>query len=436
MATKVIMPKAGMAMEEGIVVAWLKKAGDAIAIGEPIAEIETDKAVMELEAEVAGSLLAIVRGAGEHVAVTEVIAWIGAPGEPVPASVGGTGTGTGTPKAPVAGEGPGKAAAKVTEAAPAAEYPFGKPATPAARRVAAEAGVDIESLSVPAGGAIHAGDVSRHIRKDATPLASRIAQAAGIDPSTLPHPEGARARKADAEAAVGSAVGSRVEDRHVPFTNIQRITGERLARSHAEIPAVTVFAVADATGFLKVREEVNAAGDLKISVNDLALRACAKALAANPRANAVLDGKGLLLKGGINIGIAVATDSGLLVPTLRDADRLPLAELSRRARDLAERARAHRLRPDELDGGTFTITNIGMYGVTSFTPIINQPQVGILGIGAIEDRLALDAAGLPVARKALHLSFTFDHRALDGAEASSFIKAVKDLVEAPLLILV
>ncbi len=432
MATKVIMPKAGMAMEEGTVVAWLKKVGDAIKIGEPIAEIETDKAVMELEAEVAGSLIAVVRGAGEHVAVTEVIAWIGAPGEKPPES--GAAVKAASPAVSATGAA-GKSAVQVQETA-VTDFPAGKPATPAARRVAAEAGIDIESLSVPAGGAIHADDVRRHIRKDATPLASRIAQAAGIDPSTLPRPDGERARKADADAAIGAAIGDRTEDRHVPFTTIQRITGERLTRSHAEIPAVTVFAVADATGFLKVREELNAAGELRISINDFVLRACAKALSANPRANAVLDGNGLLLKGCINIGVAVATDSGLLVPTLRDADRLPLSELSRRARDLAERARAHRLRPDELDGGTFTITNIGMYGVTSFTPIINQPQVGILGIGAIEDRLALDAAGLPVARKALHLSFTFDHRALDGAEASSFIKAVKDLIEAPLLSLV
>jgi pyruvate dehydrogenase E2 component (dihydrolipoamide acetyltransferase) len=150
----------------------------------------------------------------------------------------------------------------------------------------------------------------------------------------------------------------------------------------------------------------------------------------------VVDGDGLLLKGDVDIGIAVATDAGLLVPTLRNADRLALADLSLRARDLAERARSRRLRPDELEGGTFTISNIGMYGVTGFTPIINQPQVGILGIGAIEERLALDGNGAPVVRKALHLSFTFDHRALDGAESATFLKAVKTLIETPLLILI
>ena len=413
MATKVIMPKAGMAMEEGTIVTWLKKVGDTIALGEPIAEIETDKAAMELEAELSGTLIAIVREEGEHVNVTEVIAWIGKPGEMPPAD----------------------AAPKAQPAQVAAPSPSGKPATPSARRLASEAGISIASVPVPESGAIHADDVLRYIRKDATPLAARMAEAAGIEASTLPRPEGGRARKADAEAAILARAPAR-EDRRIPFTPIQRITGERLSRSHAEIPAVTVFAVADATDFLRLREEVNTAGGLKVSINDLILRACAKALVANPRANAVLDGDGLLLKAEVNIGIAVATEAGLLVPTLRNADRLALADLSLQARDLAERARTRRLRPEELEGGTFTISNIGMYGVTGFTPIINQPQVGILGIGAIEERLALDAKGIPVSRKALHLSFTFDHRALDGAESATFIKAVKDLIQAPLLLLI
>jgi pyruvate dehydrogenase E2 component (dihydrolipoamide acetyltransferase) len=436
MATKVIMPKAGMAMEEGILVNWLKKVGDTITRGEPIAEIETDKTMMELEAELSGTLLSIVRGVGEHVAVTEVIAWIGAPGEVPPEVVAGK------IQAPLTAK---DEATPASPSLPGAENPSGKTAaTPAARRIALEAGIDISRLPVPPSGAFHAEEVRKHIRKDVTPLASRIAEASGIDPSALPRAEGQRARKVDAEAAVLSRAQGSValapagtrEDRFQPFTPIQRITGERLSQSHAEIPAVTVFAVADATDFLRLREELNASGKLRISINDLIIRACAKALVANPRANAVVQDGGLLLKGGIHIGIAVATDAGLLVPTLRNADLLPLAELSIQARDLAERARKRRLRPEELEGGTFTISNIGMYGVTAFTPIINQPQVGILGIGTMEDRLALDSDGRPTVRKALHLSFTFDHRALDGAESASFIKAVKELIEAPLLILV
>ncbi|HCM27787.1 MAG: hypothetical protein A2Z99_10170 [Treponema sp. GWB1_62_6] len=423
MASSVIMPKAGMAMEEGVIVAWLKKAGDAVVRGEPIAEIETDKAVMELEAEADGVLLTITRGVGEKVPVTEVIAWIGQSGEIPPA----TATAKATAKA-----------AATPAATKLASSPI--PATPAARRIAGEAGIELASLLPPPGGVLHADDVRRHIRKDATPLASRIAEAAAMDPGAVPRFEGRRAHKADVEAALRSRTPSSGDpqatgDRRIPLTAIQRITGERLARSHAEIPSVTLFALADATRFLAVRKELNAEGSIRISVNDLVIRACAKALLANPRANAVIDGDGLILKGGIHIGVAVATDTGLLVPTLRDAARLSLPELSLRVKDLAGRARARRLRPEELEGGTFTISNIGMYGgATSFTPIINQPQVGILGIGALEERLFLEA-GVPVVRTMLHLSFSFDHRALDGAESSSFIKAVKDLIERPLLIL-
>ena len=416
MATKVIMPKAGMAMEEGLIVSWLKKPGDPVKRGEPIAEIETDKVAMELEAEESGILIAILRGAGEHVAVTETIAWIGEAGEEPPAS------GTTSRHAP---------------ATPAV------PATPAARRLAAEAGIAIDTLPLPRGGAIHAEDVRKHIRKDASPLASRLAEAAGIDPSTLAGAVGQRARKSDVQAAIDArriaedpASGQPTEDRRVPFSAIQRISAERLSRSSSEIPSVTIFAMADATELLEAREAINAAGTHRISVNDLAVMACAKALVANPRANSILDGDGLVLKGRVNIGIAVATEAGLLVPTLKDADKLSLADLSRRSKDLADRARARRLRPEELEGGTFTVSNIGMYGVSHFTPIINQPQVGILGVGGAEDRLALGAAGTPVVRKILPLSFTFDHRALDGIEASAFVKSVKDLIERPLLILI
>jgi pyruvate dehydrogenase E2 component (dihydrolipoamide acetyltransferase) len=405
MATRVIMPKAGMAMEEGLIVSWLKKPGDAVERGEAIAEIETDKAAMEIEAEDAGVLIAVLRQAGERVAVTETIAWIGKEGEVPPA--GG--------------------AKRVA-------------ATPAARRQARDAGLSLSAVAVPEGAAVRADDVRRHIRRDATPLASRIAAEAGIDPASAAGPSGGRARKADVlrEAAAHSAAGGTEgirRDRLVPFTAIQRIAGERLLRSHLEIPSVTIFVSADATELLGIRASLNEGGRHKISLNDLLVMACAKALADNPRANAVVEAEGLLLKGAIDIGIAVATEGGLLVPTLRGADKLPVAELSRRARDLADRARARRLKPDELEGGTFTVSNVGMYGVSHFTPIINQPQVGILGVGAAEERLALGSAGTPVSRKALPLSFTFDHRALDGAEAAAFLKAVRDMVERPLLIL-
>ncbi len=430
MATKVIMPKVGMAMEEGMLVSWLKKVGDPVKSGEAIAEIETDKAIMELEAELDGVLIAIVRQVGEHIPVIETIAWIGEAGEKVPVS-------------PEAGSLHAQAATAPVKPQPKPVLPAhtaqgGKvAATPAARRLASEAGIELGSIESGSGAALYAADVQNHIRKDATPLASRMAAAAGIDPRSLVPETGQRARKSDVASAMAFTApsGTPREDKRIPFTTIQRITGQRLTRSHAEIPSVTIFIVADATELVEARERINASGTMKVSLNDLIIRACAKALVANPRANAVVDGDGLVLKGSVNIGLAVATEAGLQVPTLRDADRLSLPEQALRSKDLADRARARRLRPEEFEAGTFTVSNIGMYGITYFTPIINQPQVGILGVGAIEDRLALGPDRLPLVRKMLHLSFTFDHRAMDGAESSGFLVAVKTLVESPFLLI-
>jgi pyruvate dehydrogenase E2 component (dihydrolipoamide acetyltransferase) len=443
MATKVIMPKAGMAMEEGVLVSWHKKVGDPVRSGEAIAEIETDKAVMDLEAELDGILIAIVRDVGERIPVTETIAWIGAAGEQVPRSLS---TGASHAQAMVT-----PSSLQPDPSLPAARSLDGKvAATPSARRLAAEAGIELASIATRSGAPLLAADVQGHIRKDATPLASRIAAAAGIDPGSLVPETGQRARKSDVISALAdqdraaarqpspaftAPSGESRDDRRVPFTSIQRITGQRLSRSHAEIPSVTIFAVADATELVETRERINASGAMRVSLNDLAIRACAKALVANPRANAVVDGDGLVLKGSIHIGFAVATEAGLQVPTLRDADHLSLPEQAQRSKDLADRARARRLRPEELEDGTFTVSNIGMYGITSFTPIINQPQVGILGVGAIEERLALGPDRLPIVRKMLHLSFTFDHRAMDGAESSSFLVAVKTLIESPFLLI-
>jgi pyruvate dehydrogenase E2 component (dihydrolipoamide acetyltransferase) len=362
MATKVIMPKAGMAMEDGLIVRWLKKAGDAVERGEIIVEIETDKSAMEIESEAEGVLLAVLHAEGERVPVTEAIAWIGAAGEKPPLEA----------RSPISTAEAGVAAKPAEGVSPKASAGEKVAATPAARRIAAESDIAISEIGAPGNRILRADDVRAHIRRDVTPLASRMAMAAGLDPAALSRNEGARIRKDDVKAALfrgasekSQPQGAASADRLVPFSSIQRITGERLSRSHAEIPSVTIFTVADATSALEAREQLNSFGPFRISVNDLAIRACVKALQANPRANAVIQGGGLLLRRGIQLGVAVATDAGLLVPTLRDADRLSLVEQSQRMRDLAERARARRLRPDELEGGTFTLSNIGMQGITS-----------------------------------------------------------------------
>ncbi|MDR2739573.1 MAG: 2-oxo acid dehydrogenase subunit E2, partial [Treponema sp.] len=224
-------------------------------------------------------------------------------------------------------------------------------------------------------------------------------------------------------------------DTRVPLTNIQRITGKRMLESRLTIPDVTQNTRADVTKMLALRKELNENPGIKITVNDFILIAVAKALETNPRLNSVLDGNELIYKGSINLGMAVATERGLLVPVIRNARALSLRQLSARAADLAGRAREGRLKAEEMDGGTFTVSNVGMFGVTAFTPIINPPEAAILGVCSVEDELRLEGEKT-VSRKILGLSLTFDHRIVDGAEAAVFIKTLKDLLESPVVILV
>jgi len=367
--TSVIMPKTGMTMEEGTIVRWLKKAGDAVRKGEAIAEIETDKSTMELEAEADGALLAILHGDGETVRVSVVVAWIGKPGEAIPAQ-------SAVPTA-------GKVAA-----------------TPAARRAAGERDVDLAAVP-PTGrhGEVRGADVLRF----AAPAAEALALADG--------------------------------DTRVPLSSIQKLTGRRMLQSHLEIPPVTCQARADVTELLAMRERINAGADAKITINDMVVRATARVLAAHPRVNSVLNGADVIYRRAIDIGVAVATPQGLLVPVVRAADTLSLAALAARTRELAAKAREKKLAPGDLEGGSFTISNMGMYGINAFTPIINLPQAAILGVCAVEESLVL-VGGSVTARKLMGLSLTFDHRVLDGAEAALFLKGIKDALENPVMVLV
>jgi pyruvate dehydrogenase E2 component (dihydrolipoamide acetyltransferase) len=217
-----------------------------------------------------------------------------------------------------------------------------------------------------------------------------------------------------------------------------------MAESRQTIPEVTAQIKADVTRLLEIRRELNeAAGKAesgngpspKITINDFVLAAVVKALAAWPRINSVLDGTELVYKGSVNLGMAVATNRGLVVPVIHGAGDYTLAGLSRRAAELAAAARDGKLGPDEMSGGTFTVSNIGMYGITAFTPIINPPEAAILGVCAVEDELALEGERV-VNRKKIGLSLAYDHRIVDGAESSLFLKGIKDLLEAPLLILI
>jgi pyruvate dehydrogenase E2 component (dihydrolipoamide acetyltransferase) len=447
-ATSIIMPKTGIAQEEGTIVRWLKRAGDSVTKGEPVAEIETDKTTMELEAEADGVILGLVKKDGETVPVSTVIGWLGKKGEAVPQDAG--------PAAGSHAAAPGPQAAAVTAgaapaAAPASVVPGKVAATPAARRLAVEQGIDISSLT-PSGshGELRARDIpaAAAARVAASPLAKKIAAEAGINLAGVKGTgPGGRVTRADVDGAAAPAGAAAVPahaaaapvamangDTRVALSQIQRITGRRTLQAHLEIPPVTIHGKADVTDLMALRERMNATGPVKTSVNDWILKAAAKALVANPRANAVLDGNDVVYRKAIDIGMAVATPRGLLVPVVCGVDALGIGELAARTRDLAERAREGKLTPKEMVPGTFSVSNMGMYGVTAFTPIINQPQVAILGACAIDQELKL-VGGVVTARSFMGLSLTFDHRVLDGAEAALYLKSLRELMESPLTML-
>jgi pyruvate dehydrogenase E2 component (dihydrolipoamide acetyltransferase) len=392
MAHTIIMPKAGMAMEEGTVVRWLKKVGETITKGEAIAVIETDKVTMDLESDYDGTLLAIVHGDGDVVAATHTIAWIGAPGEAVPtAAKDAAEAATQSTRRPAAAAGEPAAPPEVSDAVaarPVAPVAGGKvPATPAARAYAAEAGIALSSVAGSGpGGAVRLKDFSR------------------------------------AKAASSTAGAS------LPATGMRRAIAEKMLRSH-QVPSVTLVTRADVTELAALRGRMNEAGGAKVSYTDFILRAAAVALREHPLVNSVIEGDRILLRNEINIGVAVALEAGLIVPVVRRADELGVRQIAEATRDLAERARAGSLAPDECVGGTFTITNLGMYGITEFTPLINIPESAILGVGAIEEAFRTGAGGGIESRRVMSLCLTHDHRHIDGAPAAAFLGRIRTLLE-------
>jgi pyruvate dehydrogenase E2 component (dihydrolipoamide acetyltransferase) len=372
MARSVIMPKTGMAMEEGTIVRWLKKPGDTVTRGEAIAVIETDKVTMDLEAEDAGTLLSIVHGDGEVVRATDTIAWIGAPGETV-------GVEQRTSVAPAEPQGAPSASAPVQRS------PDRLPATPAARRLAAEAGLPLSALkgSGP-GGAVRVRDVTKPV-----------------------------AAPAEGAAMIG----------------MRRAIAEKMLRSHQSVPAVTLVTRADVTELEVVRGKINAGDQPRLSLTDFVVRAVALALREHPLLNSTLQGERIVPQPEIAVGVAVALDTALIVPVIRRADTLTVRETSTRLRDLAERARQGTLFAEECRGGTFTVTNLGMYGITEFTPLINVPESAILGVGAIEEVLRRGPSGDIESRRLVSLCLTHDHRHIDGAPAAAFLGTVRSLLE-------
>lgn len=388
MPHSIIMPKAEMAMEEGSIIRWLIQEGDLVTKSQPLLEIETDKSTMEVESEADGTVLRIIHPEGARVPVAEVIGWIGEAGEDIP---------------------------EIEAPAPESKTPEAAP-TPAAAR----------SASLPAATPI-IGDPRRI---PATPAARRLARERGVDLATIYDPtRGLPLRAADipaAEAEPELAPG----DTMVPLTRIQQTSARRMVEAHSQIPAVTIHTRADVTELDALRARIAEDTGQRITYNDGVLAATARVLPSFPELNAEFHGDRVLQRAGVHLAFAVAADQGLLAPVLRDADQASLSELAQQARALAEAARDGGLDFHDLEGGTFTVSNVGKFGVTAFNPIINLPQVAILGVCAVETvpRYIEDRVE---PRRMIGLSLTFDHRAMDGITPSRFLQALAQQLEQP-----
>lgn len=428
MAKAVILPKFGFTQESAQIVRWLKQAGEAVEQGEPIAEVTTDKVNMEVEAPAAGILDGLRYAEGDTVPVTEVIAYIRSASE-----------------APIA-----KTADRRPQAAETADHRPQTAATPVAEKMARDKGIDLRTVTgTGPGGRVTKRDVEAavadSVKPRAVPAARRLARELGVDLAAVQGagPRG-RIQSADvraayaqaAQAAAPSAVSGPIL-RTIPLTGMRRTIATRLQQSFQQSPHIFFDAHIDATALEALRAQANERlpkDAPRVSVTAIIAKACAWALGRHPMLNSRLEGENIVLLRDIHLGIAVALDDGLIVPVVRDATRKGLAQLAAEIAALAERARTNRLRPDDVAGGTFTISNLGMFGVDRFTAILNPPQVGVLAVSAVRRQIVPDEDDRPVARPILTVTLSADHRVVDGAVAARFLKDLRDGLERPALL--
>jgi pyruvate dehydrogenase E2 component (dihydrolipoamide acetyltransferase) len=420
--TKVVMPKLSEAMERGKVIKWLKQEGDRVQGGDILAEVETDKADVEMEAFGSGVLRKILVPAGEQSAVGDLIAVIAEPDDDIGALLAGDRAAASPTAGPAPAASPRPAAAPApapsTPGTPSAAPTPGEPqrvkASPLARKIAAQSGVDLRLIH-------GSGPGGRIVRRDV--------EAAAAAPAA-PSP----AARDEATAAAVAEAGPEWEDR--PLSQMRAAIARRMLQSKAPVPHFYVTTEIAMDRAWALREELNALeGHPRISVNDLVIRACALALLRHPGVNASFQGETVRVYHHVHMGIAVALDDGLITPVLRDCHAKSLARIAVEARDLAERARARKLRAPELSGATFSISNLGMLDVTEFSAIINPPEGAILAVGSVRQVPVVESGSVGVGRRT-SLTLSCDHRVMDGAMGARFLQEVKRLLEEPLRLLV
>jgi pyruvate dehydrogenase E2 component (dihydrolipoamide acetyltransferase) len=395
MPTNVIMPALGVAQQTGTLLKWLKTEGQSVTKGEPLMEIETDKATVEIEAPTSGMLTQVIAQAGDEVPVGQRIAMILEPGESLPAA---TKSATPTPVVTPEKKSALTSAANPTPT-PVSTVPSGGRllASPAAKRIARERGIEIATLS-----------------------------GSGPDGSILTQ-DVLRAASDKAPQPTAAAAGQKT----VPLTPMRRIVGERMTQSKQSAPHFYLSMDIDMTAVSKLRTEwKEGSDDFVPSINDFILHACARALKDFPSVNSSYTEQGIKQHADINIGMAVALDEGLVVPVIHQANRLSLAELTRQSRELAEKAQNKKLFPLDYEGGTFTVSNLGMLGIDNFIAIINPPQCAILAVGRVAPRVVVED-GMFAIKSSMTATLSADHRVIDGAIGARFLQDVKKLLENP-----
>jgi len=437
MATDVIMPQMGESIAEGTITRWLVKVGDTVERDQPLFEISTDKVDAEIPSPESGVLLEIRYPEGETVAINEIVAMIGAAGEsaaPAAAPAAAAEAPAEAPSEPA----PAAETASAEGGASGLEERVREHSSPVVRKMAQEHGVDLSQVEgTGVHGRVTKADLEAHLEQQGSGAAAPPPAAAPA-PSSQP-PAAPPASSATAQLRQGSTdfyVPPYTENENVviePMSRIRQITSAHMSYSKATSAHVTTFFHMDMSRVAKVRAKAKNAFykeyGTKLTYMPFIFKAVASALKANPKLNAAIDGTNIVYKKDINLGMAVALDWGLLVPVIKSADQLNIVGLAKTANDLAARARSKKLGPDEIQGGTFTVTNPGVFGTLFGTPIINQPQVGILGLGAIEKRPVVvtdpDGNDTIAIKMMSYFAITYDQRLVDGADADHFMNHVK-----------
>jgi pyruvate dehydrogenase E2 component (dihydrolipoamide acetyltransferase) len=442
-AIEIVMPRLSDSMEEGTVLQWLVAEGDVVAEGEPLVEVETDKASVTYESEHEGTLLTIRVQAGESAAVGAAIAVIGDPGEAGdPAGAGTGGTAVADRAAPASA---GAAAAVPVPAATTATRSGARvKASPLARRIAAQLGVDLATLT-------GSGPQGRVIRADVERSAKGVAAGAGVSAGAGVGAGGGSGNgHGDGAAMPSPAAGlppapqprdsAKGEAHREPLTRLQQTVARRMAESRATVPDFELRAEVDMREVVALREQVRGLADRPPSINDFIVKAAAMTLREFPRVNGSYRDGAFESYARVNVGIAVAAEDALLVPTIFDADTKSLGAIAETARALAARVRDGSISPAELSGGTFSISNLGMFGIDSFSAVVNPPQAAILAVGSLKQRPVVDtsdpAGPAIVARPTVNLTLACDHRILYGADGARFLGRLRELLEQPVALLV